>query len=328
MADSLWNALNLGDNPNYLRTRRSESQLRHRAAATATTLPHWRRCAFTLVEVAVVILVIALIAGAILVGREMFHAMEVRATIGQVEEYNAAVNTFRLKYHCLPGDCGDAAALGFAPGSEGNGDGLIGPCNRSPGCNWFNLTYASAVEPEFLVFWHHLSAAGFIRFNSAPFAELLTQSGAEIAGIGSPRATLTGARGRGNLPGGWSVFAEVLHEYPEPEFSPGHSLVLGMLALPVGGGNNGSHWPADVQAIDAKVDDGLPLSGIARAWVVTTPLPSGHIEHRVSPGFGPGGPSDPHCLNAAANPIQYNVRATPQGYTPNKVCGLAIRSSF
>lgn len=293
-----------------------------------TDFGHGDRHAFTLIEVAIVILVVALIAGAIVVGRDMIHAMEVRATVRQVEEYNAAVNTFRLKFHCLPGDCAAATALGFEPGSEGNGDGIIGPCNRSSTCNWFNLAYASQVEPEFLVFWHHLSVAGFISFKTVPFEALFTQNGALLAGTGSPHARLTGAHGRSAYPGGWSVFAEVLHEYPEPQFVPDHSLILGMLALPLGGGNNAAHWPSDAFAIDAKLDDGLPLSGTVRAWVLSTPLVSGHIQHSVSPGFGPGGSSDPHCISTSANPYQYNVRATKQGFAASKVCGLAIQSAF
>ncbi len=94
---------------------------------------------FTLVELAIVLVVIGLIAGGVLVGRDLINAAGVRAQVGQIEKYQTAVNAFRLKYNGLPGDllASDAVQLGFVAraggASDGDGNGLIeGGCN---GCS-------------------------------------------------------------------------------------------------------------------------------------------------------------------------------------------------
>src|SRR5476651_1560647 len=70
---------------------------------------------FTLIELSIVLVIIGLIVGCILVGQDLISAAEVRATVGQIEKYNSAVNTFRGKYNSMPGDmtADAAAAFGF-----------------------------------------------------------------------------------------------------------------------------------------------------------------------------------------------------------------------
>src|SRR5665213_3372659 len=91
------------------------------------------RQGFTLIELSIVLVIIGLIVGGILVGRDMIEAAKVRATVSQYEKFITAANTFKLKYGDLPGDLttAEATALGFAPLSRPNsgtaipGDGLI-----------------------------------------------------------------------------------------------------------------------------------------------------------------------------------------------------------
>jgi prepilin-type N-terminal cleavage/methylation domain-containing protein len=96
---------------------------------------------FTLVEIAIVLVVIGLLVGAILVGRDLIHAAELRSVLSDVEKFKTAANTFRLKYNCLPGDCTNATDYwGTDPGGcpntpantvpktatcNGNGNGFI-----------------------------------------------------------------------------------------------------------------------------------------------------------------------------------------------------------
>jgi prepilin-type N-terminal cleavage/methylation domain-containing protein len=68
---------------------------------------------FTLIEMAIVIVIIGLLIGGVLVGRDMISAAEVRAQVLQIEKYNTAANVFREKYACLPGDCKNATNFGF-----------------------------------------------------------------------------------------------------------------------------------------------------------------------------------------------------------------------
>jgi prepilin-type N-terminal cleavage/methylation domain-containing protein len=69
---------------------------------------------FTLIEMSIVMLILALLTGGIFVGKDLIHSSEVRATITQVEMFNLAYNTFQLKYNCWPGDCNNASELGFS----------------------------------------------------------------------------------------------------------------------------------------------------------------------------------------------------------------------
>src|SRR5271166_3486100 len=86
---------------------------------------------FTLIELSIVLVIIGLIVGAILVGRDMIKAAEIRSTISQEEKYQASVNTFRLKYAALPGDMLSTQAVAFGffslastiAGTPGNQDG-------------------------------------------------------------------------------------------------------------------------------------------------------------------------------------------------------------
>lgn len=72
---------------------------------------------FTLIEITIVLIVIGLLSGSILVAYSLVHTAELRATLKQVEMFDTAYNTFRLKYNCLPGDCANASDLGFTTGS-------------------------------------------------------------------------------------------------------------------------------------------------------------------------------------------------------------------
>lgn len=67
--------------------------------------------------------------GGILLGKDMIVSAEARKVMKQMEAYQTAVNTFRLKYNCLPGDCTTAANPGL--GTSGNGDGVIGNCGAA-----------------------------------------------------------------------------------------------------------------------------------------------------------------------------------------------------
>src|SRR5438105_3445874 len=111
------------------------------------------RHGFTLIELSIVLVIIGLIIGGVLAGREMIQAAEVRATVGQVEKYNTAVNTFFNKYNCLPGDCAQTLNFGLGtsggPGDNGNGDGFI--CNSTG--------VANINGSECGNFWYHLAQA-------------------------------------------------------------------------------------------------------------------------------------------------------------------------
>ena len=87
--------------------------------------------AFTLIELSIVLVIIGLITGGILTGRDLIAAASVRAQVTQIEKFNAAASTFRTKYGFLPGDIPDpdATRFGFAArgtgAGKGDGNGVI-----------------------------------------------------------------------------------------------------------------------------------------------------------------------------------------------------------
>ena len=53
---------------------------------------------FTLIEMSIVLVIIGLIIGGVLVGRDLISAATVRAEISQIEKYKTVTRTFEEKY--------------------------------------------------------------------------------------------------------------------------------------------------------------------------------------------------------------------------------------
>ena len=88
-----------------------------------STATSYSQQGFTLIELSIVLVIIGLIVGGVLVGRDMIQAATIRAQVAQIEKYNAAVNTFRLKYNGLPGDMLPAVAATFGMFTLNNPNG-------------------------------------------------------------------------------------------------------------------------------------------------------------------------------------------------------------
>ena len=222
---------------------------------------------FTLVELSIVLVIIGLIVGGVLTGRDLIKAAEIRAQISQIEKYQTAVNTFKLKYGYLPGDIPDptASAFGFAargtlPG-EGNGDGIIGGycCGGEAGWVMFG-------EP--LMFWVDLSKAGLIEGSFTTATATAWAGDVSGAGVDAyyPRAKI-----------GSGIHVYTLNLYNQQGFSSNPqynhnnffsiSQVQTLGLVPASTATNvqnyGTAGIAVKQAynIDVKIDDGLPVSG-------------------------------------------------------------------
>ena len=99
---------------------------------------------FSLVEVAIAVLVISLIATFSLKGKELIRTAKLRAVIEQVETYRIAANSFSEKYGAIPGDLRNAKELINESLENGNGSGEI-------------LSNDDAKR-----FWSHLSKSGLV----------------------------------------------------------------------------------------------------------------------------------------------------------------------
>lgn len=287
------------------------------------------RCGFTLLEAAIVLVIIGLVAGGILLGRELIETAALRAQITQVEALDSAANTFRTKYNYIPGDlpAGQAAALGFVSRSgayaQGDANGFVnGTMDQSYG--W------PTVGGETLFFWDDLSSAGLSGFDIVgllPVLGGLTVSAAEVAlfippariGRGFVMVYGQGEKLDSNLASGLPE-----NNYQLVEFlTPSSGIVDGM-ALLVGG----PLTPIQALAIDQKLDDALPASGAISAMATgsTAPVTGLNYSIRYLASLGPPLPSAGTDCVVDGVPIVYNT-ATPDQANRN-TCSLRIRAGF
>jgi prepilin-type N-terminal cleavage/methylation domain-containing protein len=79
-----------------------------------------RQAGFTLVEIAIVMVIIGLLIGGILKGQAMVQNAKVKRVVKQADEIRAAVMAFYDKYGVYPGD---ESLAPIPPGTDGEGDG-------------------------------------------------------------------------------------------------------------------------------------------------------------------------------------------------------------
>jgi type II secretory pathway pseudopilin PulG len=129
-----------------------------------------RNRAFTLVELAIILVVVGLLAGGILQGQAMYRQQQLRNVLSEAKNFSVAMRQFQEKYAYLPGDFPTATEIwGRADGGlpltancspinvasvgdatcNGDGNGIIENNN-------------GAGAGESLRFWQHLSAAKLI----------------------------------------------------------------------------------------------------------------------------------------------------------------------
>ena len=77
---------------------------------------------FTLVEIAIVLVIIGLLLGGILKGQEMITQARIKNVINDFNGITAAINSYQDRYRALPGDDINAASR-WAGSFGGNGDG-------------------------------------------------------------------------------------------------------------------------------------------------------------------------------------------------------------
>jgi prepilin-type N-terminal cleavage/methylation domain-containing protein len=100
---------------------------------------------FTLVELAIVLVIIGIILGAVLKGQELINNAKIKRLYNQYREVLAAVYTYYDKYGKYPGDDPNAAtrwSTATPPPASGNNDGLIGGFTES--CQaWYHMRLAN-----------------------------------------------------------------------------------------------------------------------------------------------------------------------------------------
>ena len=125
---------------------------------------------FTLVEIAIVLVIIGLLLGAILKGQEMITQAKIKNVIADMSGVSAAMYGYQDRYKALPGDDRNAAGRwgSTAPAIGTVGNGIVEG-------KWTTAT------TEAIVFWDHLRRAGFISGSGAenPFNAVSGQMGVQ-----------------------------------------------------------------------------------------------------------------------------------------------------
>ncbi|NDF13000.1 MAG: prepilin-type N-terminal cleavage/methylation domain-containing protein [Proteobacteria bacterium] len=99
----------------------------------------------TLVELAIAIVIIAVLLMALTAGRNLMRAGKVRAVISETESFRGAFTRFQDKYNELPGDMTEAQSyFGATETHNGNGDETI-PWATEGALAWQHLQLASMI---------------------------------------------------------------------------------------------------------------------------------------------------------------------------------------
>ena len=111
---------------------------------------------FTLVEIAIVLVIIGLLLGGILKGQEMITQAKIKNAIADFSGVSAAYFGYQDRYRATPGDDGAATRWGAAV-IAGNNDRVLGGTYKEA-CP----AAAVAGTPETCLWWEHLRRSGFV----------------------------------------------------------------------------------------------------------------------------------------------------------------------
>jgi prepilin-type N-terminal cleavage/methylation domain-containing protein len=201
-----------------------EYNMKHRSLA--------RQSGFTLVEIAIVLVIIGLLLGGVLKGQELIENAKVKGAVSELNGVAAANYGYVDRFRRIPGDDGPIATLTARGGSwtglpgsgAGNNNGILGPIAAA-------ATFTGAGEGD--AFWIQLRAAG-----------LITGNPADINAAALPRNAFNGVTGvmtdsgvgvMGGMPGTKVCMSQV----------PGKA----------------------ARALDTQLDDGVGNTGSLRATV-------------------------------------------------------------
>jgi len=221
---------------------------------------------FTLLELSMVLIVMAILVAGIFQGKALFHAAELREIMGDFDRYSKAIKEFQDKYQALPGDMNNAETIWGSDTAcpntttnttpkiltcNGNGNGRIGASSTE---GVIDTTYSY----EWFRAWQQMSNAGLVEGKFTGVKESATDGDAG-PGVNVPKAK-TSAKS------GWTLY-HFLKKTTDADLwgdQYGHMLSFGGNTSSIT--DNPVLSPTDALSIDQKLDDGMPATGFIRAW--------------------------------------------------------------
>jgi prepilin-type N-terminal cleavage/methylation domain-containing protein len=216
--------------------------------------------AFTLVELAIVIVIIGLLVGGVLQGQELIAQAKLRSTMKDIESYKTAQISFRAKYNCMPGDC--PRAFTFFGTDCGTNTAIT--TTNTTGCNGNGNDVLHNAEAQ--LFWQHLSYAKLIKGSFSGGYKVDQVVGIDVPAIAAGNNTgVTAAFANGNANASNSCgYVSCIGGAIEN--------ILGFMDMknvfqigntrPGAGGIAGAFYtPEQAYEMDLKFDDGVPFRG-------------------------------------------------------------------
>ena len=189
---------------------------------------------FTLIEIAIVLVIIGLLLGGVLKGQELITAARVRNLASQLDGVKIAYLGFQDRYRSLPGDYAAPQAAANIPGAGGA---------PTLGCTVANATCQNGKiedtggDADSILAWHQLLRAGFI--------------------TGNYDGTNTTPTATNNPTNAFSGYLQLINDtvYQDATVPPPIALTV----------KTGSNVPSPILAeLDRKIDDGFPATGSLR----------------------------------------------------------------
>ncbi|MET0154509.1 MAG: prepilin-type N-terminal cleavage/methylation domain-containing protein [Rickettsiales bacterium] len=206
---------------------------------------------FSLVELAIVLVIIGLIISSVLVGQDIIRAAELRSITAQYNDVRTGYQTFATRYqNKIPGDISNSASFGLTPTNcdssaigLGNGDGLIQDADNSDGAK-------ETFDGEVGCFWMHLSETHLIAGSFDGYES--TTPSATVNNVIDENMPRVKARASG-----WGVYTALNRNF----------LVAGVTGAQADDAydTTATFAPRDAADIDSKIDDGMPYTGSVRA---------------------------------------------------------------
>jgi prepilin-type N-terminal cleavage/methylation domain-containing protein len=199
---------------------------------------------FTLVEIAIVLVIIGLLLGGILKGQEMITQAKIKNVIADFSGVSAAYHGYVDRYKKIPGDdpcAGGSVTAANCGTTTGRWTGAVAGDGNGVVAGKYNVTGAATAESR--QWWDHLRRAGFVSGvgDQQPFNALSGMIGVQTGdGSATPVAALKDASGNG---------------------------FVGVIIC-------SANLPDKITiAADTQMDDGVPNAGTVRAQQQTGPNP-------------------------------------------------------
>ncbi len=217
---------------------------------------HARNKGFSLVELAIVLVILGLLVGGVLAGRSLIRAAELRSISTDMARYKTATMAFRDKYFALPGDITNATQFwgtaATCPTDYAN------PFTGQATCNGDGSGLINTSPSEIFYYWQHLANAGLIEGTYDGRSDHASSSAHHKVGTNCPATEMDAV--------GFEIRTGGNKNNDGLYFDGNHGTHHFLIGKRAGGGHltNAFLRAEEAWNIDTKLDDGMPGSGKLR----------------------------------------------------------------